>query len=300
MPDGRIFDIQHFGVHDGPGIRTLVFFKGCPLRCAWCCNPESQSPADQIRYVDYRCKACFDCVDACTYGAVTPNNTSVTIDFEKCRNCRERPCLAACNHGAMNLTGYTVSPGELIGIIAKDMAFYRNSGGGVTFTGGEPLAQPEFLAEILGECNKAGIHTAIETCGYCSQSDLERIVPLVDLFLFDIKIINPEKHKIFTGKSNRVILRNLKSLSEQGKKIIIRFPLIPGITDTDENINDVVSMMKRLGLKDIDLEPYHSLGVAKYGELGMTNRMAGILEESVYPIERLREIEIFFEQQLEF
>jgi pyruvate formate lyase activating enzyme len=290
MLQGKLFDIQHFGVHDGPGIRTLVFFKGCPMKCAWCCNPESQSPENQIRYVDFKCKACFNCVSTCPYQAIIPLTGSVKIDFTLCTGCEAKPCLDACNHGALNLTGYSITSDKLLGIISKDIPFYRNSGGGVTFTGGEPLSQPEFLAEILGECKKAGIHTAIETCGYCSRENLGKIIPLVDLFLFDLKIIDPEKHRHHIGNSNKIILENLAYLAATGKRIIIRFPLIPGITDTDENINDVMLLMKRLGLQEIDLEPYHSLGTPKYAELGIINPLAGILDDSGYPGEKVNEI----------
>jgi pyruvate formate lyase activating enzyme len=294
MEQGKLFDIQFFGVHDGPGIRTLVFLKGCPLQCAWCCNPESQSPEDQIRYVDFRCKACFNCVSACPHQAIAPLIDSIRIDFARCSACLERPCLDACYNGALNLTGYTIGTGDLIKIIAKDSAFYRNSGGGVTFTGGEPLSQPEFLAEIIQESKTAGIHTAVETCGYCSQADLERIIPLVDLFLFDIKIVDPKKHMEFTGKSNRVILDNLRYLAKQGKRIIIRFPLIPGITDTQENISDIIELMNRLQLTEINLEPYHSLGVPKYTELGMNYSLSDITDDSGYPVDRYKQIEELF------
>lgn len=291
MGEGKIFDIQHFGVHDGPGIRTLVFFKGCPMKCAWCCNPESQSPEPHIRYIDSKCNACYACLAVCPANAITPGGeTILEINFEACKSCESRPCIQVCNHGALSLTGYTIETEKLMDIISRDAAFYRNSGGGVTFTGGEPLAQPEFLAGILAECRKEGIHTAIETCGYCSHEDLKAILPMVDLVLFDIKIIDSEKHRHYTGNSNQVILDNLAWLSTQKKRIVLRFPLIPGITDTEENINDVIKIMKRLGLKEVDLEPYHSLGVAKYEEFGIINRLGGLLAEAGYPEERLKEI----------
>ncbi len=294
MKEGRIFDIQHFGVHDGPGIRTLVFMKGCPLRCAWCCNPESHSADSQLRYVNDRCKACHTCVSACIKKAVSPLEDSVSIDFSQCAGCAEKPCIEACNHGALNLAGYAISSGDLLGIISKDVAFYRNSGGGATFTGGEPLSQPEFLAEILDQCKKNDIHTAIETCGYCKRSDLEAIVPLTDLFLFDIKIIDPDKHRQYTGQSNQVILDNLEYLSSTGKRIIIRFPLIPDITDTPENISGVIELMNRLGLKDIDLEPYHDLGTPKYAELGKKYPLHGIAGDSGFEPDRLSAIREMF------
>jgi len=287
---GTIFDIQHFGVHDGPGIRTLVFFKGCPLRCDWCCNPESQSRAPQPIYADFKCKACFRCVTICPFQAISPLSVSVSIDFTRCKTCTEKPCLEACNHGALKLTGYPITPEKLVDIVAKDIPFYRNSGGGVTFTGGEPTLQPEFLAECLSGCKNKGIHTAIETCGQCNLSVFRDISPLVDLFLFDIKLVDPEKHREFTGQSNEIILDNLTWLARQNKTVTLRFPLIPGITDTDQNVNDILGLMNRLGLKNIDLEPYHSLGVAKYAELGMDYRLDEKIDQSGYPAERLEEI----------
>jgi pyruvate formate lyase activating enzyme len=300
MLEGKLFDIQHFAVHDGPGIRTLVFFKGCPLRCSWCCNPESHSPIEQLRYVDFKCKTCFNCVKACPYQRATALPDSVKFDFPLCLNCADKPCIDACNHGALTLTGFNISSGKLAGIIAKDIAFYRNSGGGVTFTGGEPLLQPDFLAETLTECKKLDIHTAIETCGYAARSDFERILPVTDLFLFDIKIINDQKHQHFTGISNKLILGNLEFLTRQKNHIILRFPLIPGITDTDENLSDIISLMKRLGLNEIDPEPYHSLGNAKYDELGIHNPLSGILGDFGYPAERLKQIENIFNEKFGF
>lgn len=300
MLEGKLFDIQHFAVHDGPGIRTLVFFKGCPMKCAWCCNPESHFPGNQIRYIDYRCKACFDCYEVCQYQAITKQDDSIQINFNRCFNCLEKPCLEACNHAALNLTGYSINSDQLVEIIAKDIPFYKNSGGGVTFTGGEPLAQPEFLIETLGKCKEKGIHTAIETCGYCSRSVLDEILPLTDLFLYDIKIVNALKHEQFTGKSNQEILENMEYLAGKDKPVILRFPLIPGITDTDENLGDIISLMKRLGIKEIDLEPYHSLGNAKYDELGIHNPLAGILGDSGYPAGRLKQIEKIFNEKFGF
>jgi pyruvate formate lyase activating enzyme len=294
MMEGQLFDIQHFAVHDGPGIRTLVFLKGCPMNCAWCCNPESKSTDYQIRYIDSKCNACFGCLAVCPADAITPGSeTTLEINFDACKTCISKPCIQSCNYGALTLTGYTLGPEELLEIICKDIPFFRNSGGGVTFTGGEPLMQPEFLVTLLKGCKDAGIHTAIETCGYANRADLKVISELTDLFLFDVKIIDAEKHREHTGQSNQVILENLEYLTASGSKIILRFPLIPGITDTDENVGDVIRLMERLGLKEIDLEPWHSLGVAKYGEFGIENRMAG-LPETGYQVERLYQIRQMF------
>jgi pyruvate formate lyase activating enzyme len=289
MSQGTLFDIQHFGVHDGPGIRTLVFMKGCPLRCSWCCNPESHSGMPQVRYIRFRCKACHRCAEACTQGAITPINDSVLIDYENCRACTSRTCLDVCYHEALNLTGYSLDPKELLAIVLKDLAFYRNSGGGVTFTGGEPLSQPDFLLESLRLCKEAGIHTAIETCGYGRRSDLEKIAPYTDLFLFDIKIINPDIHLRHTGQSNDIIIRNLDYLAKEHKHIILRFPLIPGITDTEENIGEIIGLMKKLNLEEIQLEPYHTLGESKYEEFGIEKNQPGLVENYNFPIDVLKQ-----------
>ena len=285
--EGTIFDIQHFAVHDGPGIRTLVFMKGCPLSCAWCCNPESRSPRPQLRYIEHNCTACYGCMAVCPAGAIYPGGEKIAIDFTACETCETKPCLDACYHGALLLTGKAIDTAKLIGIISKDIPFYRNSGGGVTFTGGEPLAQADFLLEMLKECRKNGIHTAIETCGCGDPADFGRIAPFTDLFLFDIKIVDSGLHREYTGRDNRLILENLERLAALNASITLRFPLIPGITDTNENILDVMLLMDRLGLQQIDLEPGHSLGFAKYDELGMTNPMSGKLDDTGYSPNRL-------------
>ncbi len=269
MHSGLLFDIQRFAVHDGPGIRTLVFMKGCPLRCTWCCNPESHLQEAQIRYIKLRCKGCHYCVAACPYGAIDPLRGSIRINFARCRECNHHPCIEACPHEALSLCGFTMSSRELVAEIARDQDFYRNSGGGVTFAGGEPLSQAGFLCETLELCKAEGIHTAIETCGYGSREKLRAIVPFTDLFLYDLKLADPSIHKVYTGKSNRMILQNLEYLSSQQKEIIIRLPLVPGMTDTMENIGGIILLMKELGFREINLEPYHALGVPKYEQFGI-------------------------------
>ncbi len=209
----------------------------------------------------------------CPAGAIYPGGEKIAIDFSACETCETKPCLNACYHGALLLTGYAVTPEKLIGTLGKDIPFYRNSGGGVTFTGGEPLAQAGFLFEMLTRCKELGIHTAIETCGCGDPADFVRIAPVTDLFLFDVKIVDPDQHRKYTGRDNTIILENLERLVAMNARIIIRFPLIAGITDTGENILDVLLLMNRLGLQQIDLEPGHSLGFGKYDEFGMVNGM---------------------------
>lgn len=270
MVEGTLFDIQHYAVHDGPGIRTIVFFKGCPLNCAWCCNPESKAFFPQLRYFDFRCKRCMACAQVCKSNAVSLDNESLKRSFGLCSKCTEKPCIENCSHDALQLTGKMYSVPEVMDIVSKDVPFYNNSGGGVTFSGGEPFSQPEFLLELLKESKARKINTAVETCGWCDIKYIKKSVGYVDLFLYDLKLMNDDQHKKFTGKSNEKILENLIFLAKTGKEIIIRFPLIQGITDTTENIQAITDFMKSIQLKEICLEPYHAFGTGKYDELGMT------------------------------
>ena len=291
---GTITAIQHYAVHDGPGIRTLVFLKGCPLRCAWCCNPESQSPVSQLRYISFTCKGCLRCLAVCPVQAVTCLSGRISREFEKCRDCHDKPCIGACPSDALSLTGYDIECADLLDTVARDIPFYRNSGGGVTFSGGEPFQQPEFLLEILKRCREAGIHTAIETCGWTTEPVLREAIPLTNLFLFDLKIINPDLHLRYTGKPVDRILNNLSVLASGHPDVIIRFPLVPGITDTRENLDDIIRIMKLNRLTRIDLEPYHTLGTDKYEEHGMSYDLQGL---QLYEPGRVEQIRAYFEAQ---
>jgi pyruvate formate lyase activating enzyme len=267
--NGTIVNIQNFAVHDGPGIRTLVFLKGCPLRCAWCCNPEAQSAGTQLRYISYRCKVCLECLAVCPNDSVSAVNGEVHRLFDKCNACLTKECINACNYDSVSVSGREISTAELAKIIALDIPFYRNSGGGVTFSGGEPLMQAAFLLEVLRECKKLDIHTTVETCGWTDRTALQKILPFTDLFLYDLKIIDPVQHLYHTGRPVDLILGNLAFLSSENADIIIRFPLVPGITDTAENVKNIGGVMDDLKLNRICLEPYHNLGREKYGEHGM-------------------------------
>jgi pyruvate formate lyase activating enzyme len=273
---GNILNIQHYAVHDGPGIRTLVFFKGCPLRCAWCCNPESQQFRSQLRYIPYRCKACLECAPFCPYGSVTSENGIIKRSFTHCYSCETKPCIDHCMADAVSLSGREYTVEELTRKVAADIDFYRNSGGGVTFSGGEPFAQAEFLIAMLQSCKALGIHTAIETCGWAGRNDLRRAMPFTDLFLFDLKLIDPEEHYEYTGKHVQPILDNLEFLTREGANIVIRFPLVPGITNTQSNLSAIAAVMQSNKLKHIVLEPYHTLGSDKYGEHGLSNSLAAL------------------------
>jgi pyruvate formate lyase activating enzyme len=266
---GMIFDIQHYAVHDGPGIRTLVFFKGCPLRCRWCCNPESQLADCELRHSRVRCRACFRCEQACPRDAVTRSDNGPVFDRDRCAQCPDQPCVDGCYESALSWIGRQLSCGELIAQVAADLPFYQNSGGGVTLSGGEPFAQPEFLIQMLRRCKALGIHTAVQTCGHGRSADLLAAEPLVDLFLYDLKLIDSVAHKALTGADNTLIVQNLRMLAARAaRKITLRFPVIPGFTDCDENARGIAQLARELSIESVQLQPYHSLGIDKYQQLG--------------------------------
>jgi len=266
---GKIFDIQKFSVNDGPGIRTLVFLKGCPLRCQWCSNPESQHSRFELMHYQNLCDLCGKCVIACPNDRIKIDKQVRIYEKAGCLTCGI--CVDSCPKSAMRLVGKDVEIEAVVSIAKQDYLFYLNSGGGVTIGGGEPLMQPEFLHELLFQLKEIGIHTAIETCGYAEWEVFEKISPYLDLFLFDVKHTNAEKHRKFTGKSNKLILQSLAKLLSQDVSIIIRIPLIPGFNDDSDTIRDICSFLaENDGMKSIqrvDLLPYHKLGTNKYRAL---------------------------------
>ena len=243
---GTVFNIQRFCVNDGPGIRTTVFLKGCPLSCVWCHNPESQRFEPEILFYKDKCTGCGRC---------------------KCVTAADRDFV--CFNGAKEICGKTVSANEVTAEVLKDKPFYENSGGGVTLSGGEPLAQYDFSLELLKKAKENGIHTAIETCGYAEKSKILEIAKYVDLFLFDCKETDQELHKEYTGFDNKIILDNLKALSDAGSKIILRCPIIPGFNDRAEHFKGISEIAGKLsGIEHIEVEPFHPLGESKYSALG--------------------------------
>jgi len=267
-PVGRVFDIQHYAVHDGPGIRTIVFLKGCPLRCPWCCNPESHEARLELRHVADRCLVCGRCVASCPAGAIRIEAGRHAIDRSACPACGA-PCAAACPESALERVGSEMTVAEVVARVDADRDFYRNSGGGVTFSGGEPLAQPEFLAAAARACRERGLHTAIETSGCAAEPTFRSIAPLVDLFLFDVKVVDRQRHEALTGADNSLILANLAHLaSTRPGDVIVRLPIIPGCTDDQTNLDAVAALMRDLGLMRLELEPYHPFGSGKYEALG--------------------------------
>jgi len=261
--------VQHYAVHDGPGIRTLVFLKGCPLSCAWCANPESQSPLPEIRQVRARCQRCLRCARACPSRAISAPEGEPQLDRARCRTCASQECAAACPEHALLSTGREWTLDELVDRIAKDADFYRNSGGGVTFSGGEPLAQLQFLLAALERCRALRIHTAVETCGYAPRDGVAAVEPLVDLFLYDLKVADPNRHRELTGADNEVVVDNLRFLAARAAgRIVVRVPIVPGFTDDPTNVEAIAALVRALGIGRVELCPYHALGRSKYSELG--------------------------------
>ncbi len=267
---GLIFNIQRYSIQDGPGIRTTVFMKGCPLKCIWCANPEGQKPVPEILYDKNKCNKCYQCVNACLHGAISIfQDGFIDINRRICKRCKKYPCIDACEEEALKLVGKFVTIEELMQEVEKDSLFYRNSNGGVTLSGGEPTKQFEFILEFFKRCKEKGIHTILDTCGYTSWGSLKKILEYIDLVLYDIKHIDSEKHKKFTGVSNEIILSNAKALLDNNIKTIFRIPIIPGYNDEKENIETIARFLKEIGGKEVNLLPYHRLGIKKYEKLGI-------------------------------
>ncbi len=270
---GLIFNIMRFSLHDGPGIRTTVFLKGCPLNCWWCHNPESQSRCPEVMYAEERCLRCGDCVSACQHGALTFDGVPVR-NADLCSQCGE--CAERCLCGARRFVGESITIENLIQQVRRDLVFFEESGGGVTFSGGEPLLQPEFLESALKACKAEGIHAAVDTCGFAKPEIFSRIAAIADLLLFDLKLVDPARHREFTGVSNEIILENLSIAAKAGRPVIVRIPVIPGINDDEANIAGTMEILANLGLKHLHLLPYHEVGTDKYQRLGSEYRLSGL------------------------
>ncbi|MGI6619997.1 MAG: glycyl-radical enzyme activating protein [Bacillota bacterium] len=291
MKQGIIFNIQKYSVHDGPGIRTTVFLKGCPLRCKWCHNPEGLSCGPELVVFQTRCVGCGMCVRACPTGAVSlSRNTSVRIsvtDRAKCTVCGR--CAGVCPTQAREVAGTPTTPDWVMEQVLKDRIFYEQSGGGVTFSGGEPLMQPGFLLELLKRCKAEGLHTAVDTSGYVPWDSLEQTAPLTDLFLYDIKLMDSIRHLEYTGVSNQPILDNLERLSRAHNAVIARIPVIPGVNDDAGNIEATGQFLAGLGIMKASILPYHNIGSDKYARLGKRYALKHIERPSDEAIWRLKD-----------
>jgi pyruvate formate lyase activating enzyme len=271
-----ITNIQGFSIHDGPGIRTVVFFKGCPLSCQWCANPECLSGKPQMGFIETLCADCGKCLDACTNGAIRRTEDAHRIDYSRCKACGQ--CKEQCYYGALVQYGERMTVDEVWDAVRRDTMFYIESGGGVTVSGGEPLLHPAFVRELFERSRRERINTCVETCGFVDPEALLEIIPVTDHFLFDLKHMDPEVHRKHTGQSNSKILLNAALLIKHEANVLFRQPLIPGVTDSIENIEATAQFLTGLGksASRLQIMPFHKMGQSKYKALNMLYNIEGL------------------------
>ena len=282
-----VTNIQGYAIHDGPGIRTVVFLKGCPLRCRWCANPENLVPEVQAGFLGKLCQTCGACAGACRRGAILPGPGVYRIDRARCDGCCR--CADACNYGALVRYGREMDAEAVFRQVRRDKLFYEESGGGVTVSGGEPLRWPDFLLELFTLCRGEGISTCVETCGFAPWAALQSLLPVTDWFYFDLKQPDDRLHRLYTGQSSAPILENARKLAAAGARLLFRQPLVPGVNDDGESIARTADFLRSLanGPGALQLMPYHRAGLSKYEALAMDYAMA---ETPVMAAERIEEI----------
>jgi len=290
-PEAVIFDIKHYAIHDGPGIRTTIFFKGCPLNCGWCHNPEGINPAPEIFFRSSRCnEGCHSCLEVCPQDALTKTmHSHISIDRTKCNFCGL--CESVCSFGALELVGKKMTVSEILREIEKDRIFYEESGGGATLSGGEPFSDQVFLKALLDRLSSKNIHVVIDTSGFFIYEKFSHLIEKVDMFLFDIKIMDPQKHKKYTGRSNELIHDNLSNITKAGKPVAVRIPLIADINDDEKNIKETCEFLRKLdNIIRVHVLPYHKGGETKRRRFGRPESASGYKAPSEEKIEVLRKI----------
>ena len=292
MENGITFNIQKFSIHDGPGIRTTVFFKGCPLRCEWCSNPESQIKNVQILHDQSKCSYCLSCVAACPNGAITHEDNKIIINEDKCVGCLT--CVNSCPNRALSYEGDYQTIEEIVDICMQDIDFYEESGGGVTISGGEGMSQPEFLKKLIVELKKNSVHVAIETTGYVKKETFEELARELDLLLFDVKHYDREKHYNGTKVYNDLIVENLKWAIDNGIEVLPRIPVIPDFNDSSEDAEGLAKLLVEVGAKKVQLLPFHQFGEKKYELLNRNYKYKN--KKALYP-EDLEEYQKIFEDK---
>jgi pyruvate formate lyase activating enzyme len=289
MLTGLIFDIKRYAINDGPGIRTAIFFKGCPLDCWWCHNPEGKQHKVEMMYRKNYCTSCGDCIPACPQGLIHLENDRLVTEPGLCQACGT--CTQVCVRGARELVGKEMSLAAVMAEIHRDVVFYDQSGGGVTLTGGEPLMQHRFAFELLRRCKGEGIHTVLDTSGYASWKVISKLVDVTDLFLYDLKMMDDSRHIKYTGVSNHLILENLTRLCASGARVLVRVPLIPGINDDQENLMQTRKFLDTLpSLAGVEVLPYHDSARAKYEALGLEYRLPEGVAGSITQFAMAREL----------